>query len=444
MKIYSENFFYKGLLGFDSRTIMKNTVTTSNAYREFDLIVNGKKRRIDAINPKSKLYHLQKKILNNFLINIPLPNCACGFVEGKNYLDFLKPHCNKKYYMRLDIKSFFASIKIEHIKKIFEEYILINDGKKKMQVINDLTELVTLNGSLPQGSVTSPYISNVFFRRIDIRIRNYCRKFNVEYTRYADDMLFSSNEAAVNKAFFTKRISKILKDFDLKLNSNKGLRTENQIVLNGYVVSEKISLSRKKLIKINTLIYAFNKGVQKKKCNGIEEYTYRLRGSKSNLPFELTDDLHINKLKIINYLAGYRSYLMTFSKPNCEDYCFNYHEKIKKIEYILEVLSIEKLAYNEKRSSLAIIVNRVKFGMIDGYNIEVRKISKTYPNHKMVFKNINMELNDRTLYVKFYNTPLNLNEVIQNIEEKAMEKKLLKKYFKEIEYAIKINETYLR
>ncbi|MFF2591670.1 reverse transcriptase family protein [Peribacillus butanolivorans] len=440
MKIYSEDFFYKGLLGFDSRTVMKNSLIATNSYQSFELEVNGKKRKIDAIKPNTKLYYIQKRLLKNFLVNIPLPNCVCGFVEGKNYLDFLKPHCNKKYYTRLDIKSFFNSIKSENINGILEEYIQINDEEKKQQILNDFCEIVTLNGSLPQGAVTSPQLSNIFFRRIDIRIRNYCRKFNVEYTRYADDMLFSSNEETMHKDFFIKRISKILKDYKLKLNNKKIIQSENSIVLNGYVVSNKISLSRKKLKKINTFINAFNNSDgKKKKFIGTEDYTYRLTKSK-NLSFTMTDDLYINKLKIINYLAGFRSYLMTFSKPNNEDYCEDYFDKINNIEKMLEKLTKEGLPYNDKKSNIAIIIDHVKFGRVNGFNIEVRKINKGSHSNRMLYKHLKMNLNDRTLFVKFYPFPLKLDELINDIDKKALKNRILQNNINEIRYALKINE----
>jgi hypothetical protein len=45
---------------------------------------------------------------------------------------------------------------------------------------------------IPMGFSTSPIISNISFRKIDILIQKLCVKLNITYTRYADDMLFSS------------------------------------------------------------------------------------------------------------------------------------------------------------------------------------------------------------------------------------------------------------
>jgi len=55
-----------------------------------------------------------------------------------------------------------------------------------------LTSLCTCNGRLPQGAVTSPALSNIVCLRLDRRISGYTGKRNIVYTRYADDMTFSS------------------------------------------------------------------------------------------------------------------------------------------------------------------------------------------------------------------------------------------------------------
>lgn len=440
LKIYSEDFFYKNLLGFNSREVIEDIVVTANVYQNFTIKVNGKNRDISAINSNTKLYHLQRKLLKNFLNNIPLPNCVCGFVEGKSYLDFLKPHCGKKYYIRLDIKNFFNSIKSINIAKVLDEYIQIENQEQKQQVIKDICKIVTLNDSLPQGAVTSPQLSNIFFRRLDIRIRNYCRKFKVEYTRYADDMLFSSMEESLHQDFFVNKISKIVKDVNLNINKKKVIKSKNKIILNGYVISDKISLSRNKLKKINTFIYSFNKlDGKKKRIASTEEYTYRLAGVK-NLEFYLTDKLHINKMHIINFLAGYRSFLMTFSKPNIEDYCIDYSDKVKEIEAILKKLTQEKLSYSSRRYDVAIIIEYVKFGKVNGFNIEVRRTDKVSNKDKIVYKSLKMDSNDMTLFVKFYPHPLSIVQVISDIEKKSPKNWMLMEKTKEINYALNINE----
>lgn len=315
---------------------MRNNIDKKNDYNTFEIVVNGKKREITSVDKECNLYVLQRNLLDGFLNKIPLPNNVCGFVKGKSYLDFLTPHCRKKYYLRLDIENFFGSIKVRTIKEVLKEYIQTSDQIKDITILNVISNIVTYKRSLPQGAVTSPQISNVVFRRLDIRIRNYCRKFDIEYTRYADDILFSSDSDYLHKDSFYKMIYKILNTLKFRINKKKVLMSENKLILNGYVISDKISLSRKKLRLINSYIYAFeNYNGKKKYPSSFQEYEKRLRENSSIDSMLNSESAWID---IIQYLSGYRSYLINFSKERYEDKSKGYPKTIKKIEKILDIV----------------------------------------------------------------------------------------------------------
>ncbi|HDR6217356.1 reverse transcriptase family protein [Bacillus cereus group sp. MYBK249-1] len=314
----------------------------NNFYDTFNIQVNKKQRTINAVKQNSLLRKLQDKLLKNFLENIPLSDCVCGFVKGKNYLDFLIPHCEKKYFLRIDIKDFFNSLKEKSVRENIREYIDIKEKDEKENVLDEIVAITTLNGSLPQGAITSPQLSNILMRRIDIRIRKYCEKFKVEYTRYADDMLFSSDSNEIHKSFFIGKLKEILKDMDLRINSKKVIKTNEKIILNGYVVSHNISLTRKKLKKLNTLLYAFEyKGSLKKYPLTFSEYIRRLQLVNPSL-IDLSRGDDWSKIQIINYLAGYRSFLLSFNSLSIKDYTCNFSNRIKRTEKMLETLSILK------------------------------------------------------------------------------------------------------
>lgn len=70
------------------------------------------------------------------------------------------------------------------------------------KIINRLYEIMTVEDKVVQGAVTSPTLSNLVFRELDIRIERYCQKIGVIYTRYADDMLFSCKTNLIHKNKF--------------------------------------------------------------------------------------------------------------------------------------------------------------------------------------------------------------------------------------------------
>ncbi|EEM91485.1 reverse transcriptase family protein [Bacillus thuringiensis] len=311
----------------------------ANNYKNLLISRKGKQREIKCINKESQLYRIQANLVQNFLNEIPLPDNVCGFVKKRSYRDFLVPHINNsptdRYYLRLDIKDFFDSITEEKIEKSLQEYVTINDGAENKEVLKDIIDIVTLNGCLPQGGVTSPVISNIIFRRLDIRIRKYCSKLNITYSRYADDMLFSSQHNRLFDGFFVKMIAKILKDSNFVLNRKKIKKGVSFISLNGFVVGKNIRISRKKRQDINRFIFLFEKGGNPKDVNELlsrlnkEKFYYRSRNFES-------------KSSVIDYLAGYRSMLISWIpedsdeawKENVKNLLDKIQKIIMKIEYL--------------------------------------------------------------------------------------------------------------
>ncbi|MBD8006152.1 reverse transcriptase domain-containing protein [Bacillus norwichensis] len=124
------------------------------------------------------------------------------------------PHTYSLYLLQLDIKDFFPSISKERVFYIFK-----NTGYNNV-ISNVLANLCTLNGSLPQGGVTSPYLSNLVCYSLDRRLQGLCGKRDIIYTRYADDLTFSCDNKEILKNLFNV-IKEILEDEGFELNKSK-------------------------------------------------------------------------------------------------------------------------------------------------------------------------------------------------------------------------------
>ncbi|KXO77725.1 hypothetical protein AYJ56_19715 [Brucella anthropi] len=158
--------------------------------------------------------------------------------------------------LKLDIKDFFGSI------KSFGVYDIYYNLGYTSQVAGLLSGLCTLDGELPQGAPTSPLISNLFLKDFDEYIFDYCKNNSIFYTRYADDMTFSSNEDTMKHiiGIVRSRLSK----HGLKLNqkktslSGKGARK----FVNGIVVNEKPNILRSERRSLRqTMYYIKNYGI---------------------------------------------------------------------------------------------------------------------------------------------------------------------------------------
>lgn len=313
------------------------------SYQKFSIPKKNGNREICFLSKYSTLSKIQKKLLTSFLDKIALPECVKGFKKGENYLSFLNEHIGASFFLRLDISSFFPSINEKFIKAELSRIFVYESEKDKDLIINLICDIVTLNGSLPQGACTSPAISNIVMTRIDQRITKYCQVFGIKYTRYADDLLFSSDIFNFQeKKWFIKKIKYILSSRGLFLNYSKIKLSNNKLILNGYIINDKeVTLSRKRLSDIRHILSFSKQNLFIYKDLGIEPYLEEI--NKMSL---IHRDLNLYPFKtmfqFIQYLCGYRSFLISFLDENLAESTFQKELKkiIRKIENLLMYFSL--------------------------------------------------------------------------------------------------------
>lgn len=129
------------------------------------------------------------KGLSTFLKESHNPsNAVHGYVRGRSIRTNAEAHLAKNYILSVDIEDFFGSITLEMVSQS-----LSSIGFSSFAV-EHLAKLVTINNFLPAGYSTSPIISNIVIHSMDEKLINLGGK-DCMYTRYADDLYFSSNIA---------------------------------------------------------------------------------------------------------------------------------------------------------------------------------------------------------------------------------------------------------
>lgn len=286
-------------------------------YIQFDLPKKGGKRTISYLEKSSELWELQYHLLDNYLTKQDIPVCVKGFRKGESYHSFLSEHVGAKFFLRIDIDSFFPSIHDSCIKNEFSHFLMCDSDDEKDKLLDLICDVVTLDGKLPQGTCTSPMISNLIMARIDQRITKYCQIFHIRYTRYADDLLFSSvSFDFAEKKWFIKKIKYILNSQKLKLNYSKLKFGQNEFVLNGYVISDLgIRLSRNRLSDIRRVVR-----FTKESGYLIDQFgADRFISEANKLPLKHRN-LNIYPFKTIfqftQYLCGYRAFLISLADNN--------------------------------------------------------------------------------------------------------------------------------
>ncbi len=187
--------FY-GLLGLANLIHIDLGLLTVMAYRSerFYKTYNipkrsGGERKIS--QPSKELKAIQAWILRNILDKLSPSEHATAYLSGKNLTDNVSPHNANRYFLSIDLEEFFPSIKRWRVKHIFK---LIGYSTVNVEV---LSNLCTYFDGLPQGGVTSPALSNLALLKLDRRLSGFTSRRNIVFTRYADDMTFSTNNRSV-------------------------------------------------------------------------------------------------------------------------------------------------------------------------------------------------------------------------------------------------------
>lgn len=175
---------------------------------------NGGFREI--CSPCEKLLTLQKKIsfiLQNCLEEIAIEyerksnkndRISHGFRKNRSIVTNAVQHKNRRFVFNLDLENFFGSITFARVRGFFLKNRNFELTPKTATVI---AQIACFDNCLPQGSPSSPVISNLLANILDIHLSRLAAKEGCTYTRYADDLTFSTN-----KPNFPERIAIKVKD----------------------------------------------------------------------------------------------------------------------------------------------------------------------------------------------------------------------------------------
>ena len=206
--------------------------------------------------------------LSNFIFkNLPIENdVAFAYRKGINIKDCLLPHINSKFFYKTDIVNFFPSISSslikENIKKDISKLSYLDQENLKLY-LDKILSLVTIDDKLPIGFSTSPFISNYIMKKYDVNIKLFCKKNNLIYTRYSDDIIISSFKN-IDKGYITENIKTIFKKenspFSLNSSKTKVLTKKHKIKILGLTINNNtISVDRKVKDEIEIGIHYFMK-----------------------------------------------------------------------------------------------------------------------------------------------------------------------------------------
>lgn len=282
---------------------------TEIPYRGFSI---GKKsggyRKI--IIPNSELQKVLRFIHQQILSKVQFHPAATAYLKGNSILENANKHCASHWLIKVDIKRFFESISEKQVYYCFHQ---LGYPPKFSFELARLTTIVTpeskqynlkrwqhnevLIGYLPQGYPTSPLLANKVCFELDTKLQEISNKYNCIYSRYSDDIVFSTNKCnRTNAKKIIDEVSKELVHFGFKKNHRKTaiIPPGAKKIVTGLIVNhDHPTIKKETKDKIRAHLYYTNKYgvIQNCKCNNF----HSIIGFK-------------------NYLSGLINYVMSVDK----------------------------------------------------------------------------------------------------------------------------------
>lgn len=261
--------------------------TAQHRYKVFDIPKRNCNERRTIAQPSVELKIIQRWLVSYLSEHLPIHECATAYRLNRGIKHNASQHMRKRYVLKLDITNFFNSIIESDIQAHLRRH-----GRQTWSEsdISDISRIVSWKpknakvGCLCIGAPTSPLISNSIMFFFDRKLHELCANKNIEYTRYADDMTFSTNEPRI-LAFvedYTYTLLKKLKYPRLTINSNKTVHTSKGrgIYITGVTLTSDGALSlgreRKRIIRATVHAFISNELTDKKikKLNGLLAFAY--------------------------------------------------------------------------------------------------------------------------------------------------------------------------
>lgn len=251
-----------------SRAELELLITTAPSRYKLHTIEkrNGRGLRLIA-QPTAELKFVQRILINGEFKEAKISRSATAYSPGRSIFDHARPHASNRYLLKLDFENFFPSLKaraIEHCLHGLEKY-----SKEEITILvrllcrwNKREECLELS----IGAPSSPFISNWVMTEFDIEVEKYCAERKIKFTRYADDIAFSSSQPHVldeAKSYVILLLSK-LRYLGLRLNDQKTVNVSKKFSrrLVGLVLANDgtVSIGRERKRALRGSVHAMLKG----------------------------------------------------------------------------------------------------------------------------------------------------------------------------------------
>jgi retron-type reverse transcriptase len=236
-------------------------------------------------SPKPKMRQAQTWINQQILSHLSPSDASFAFRPKKSIVDNAKVHLGAEVIVKLDIRDFFPTITFIRVRGYFEMLgynpgiatvlaLLCTDAPRRRVTVYGKSHIVAVDErSLPQGACTSPALSNLIGSMFDARIQGWLKYKNAgwRYTRYADDLTFSTTDSNANVGELIAMITRICKEegFEIKDSKTRIMRKPRRQVVTGILLESDVRLTKTTLRSIRAFLHQCD-------TQGFEKVTERI------------------------------------------------------------------------------------------------------------------------------------------------------------------------
>jgi len=213
-------------------------------------------------HPAKKLKFLQRWVLKLVIDRLPVHPQATAYQKGSSIRRNAEIHAGNNFLMCMDFEAFFPSLKSENVASLMKRRWDLVSEHMSTTDLELLSRIVCRRGSLTIGAPSSPRLSNALLYDFDCYWSQRSARYGVAYTRYADDIAFSTNESGVLEFLEAELLATTVHAGGLQLtvNRRKTIHTSNKRKkrVTGLIITPtgRVSIGRHRKREIKSLVHS--------------------------------------------------------------------------------------------------------------------------------------------------------------------------------------------
>ncbi len=211
---------------------------------------------------------VQSWVLQNILGKVAVHPAAHGFVPGRSTVTNASAHVGRRLVVNCDLTDFFPTITFARVKGLIAQLgyspavavilalLCTESPRRQVNYAGRVLHVATGLRALPQGAPSSPALSNLVSRRMDSRLAGLAGKLGWTYSRYADDLSFSTDQTDAKVAYLLACVRHIAGDEGFAVNERKTrvLRPQARQEVTGVVVNKRPGVPRRLVRRVRAIL----------------------------------------------------------------------------------------------------------------------------------------------------------------------------------------------